>query len=137
LFRFEANLLDLETWRSADGAGENPAVPRVIANPHAGGRLDGSFLEEGGLARITPRGPPDWKVLREQLLPVTSLGFLTADRRRPLVVAAVQALLEARSVRSVLVAPRSLSTLELLATPERWVPFDEKEQQQLGRWFAP
>jgi hypothetical protein len=136
LFRFEANLLELDTWRSVEAAGEPSAVPRVIANPHAGGRLDGSFLEEGGLARIPPRGPPDWKVLREQMLPVTSLGFLTADRRRPLVVAAVQALLEAPTVRSVVVAPRSLSALELLATPEKWVPFDEQERRELERWFA-
>ncbi|MCI4319155.1 MAG: hypothetical protein L3K23_03350 [Thermoplasmata archaeon] len=136
LVRFEANLIDLASWRAVESASHEKALPRVISNPHADGRLDGSLLEEGGLARLDPHGPPDWKVLRERLLPVTNLGFLTAGHRRPLAVAAVQALLESPNVASVVVAPRAVETLELLATPESWVPFDEEERTQLLRWFA-
>jgi aryl-alcohol dehydrogenase-like predicted oxidoreductase len=136
LFHLEANLLELQTLQASEISLAAKSIPLVISNPHAHGLLDGGWLEAGGLNRLAPKGPLEWRGLQERLAPITRLGFLTVGRGRTLAVAAVQALLESPSIASVAIAPRDLEGLELLANPEDWPPLTADERGHLGRWRA-
>jgi aryl-alcohol dehydrogenase-like predicted oxidoreductase len=78
----------------------------VVLDPHADGRLNGERLETPfAFAGATPGRPADWPTVLEELSPVTRLGFLTAGRQRTLAQAAIQYVLGAPGVSSVLVHP--------------------------------
>ncbi|MCI4350893.1 MAG: hypothetical protein L3K15_05210 [Thermoplasmata archaeon] len=136
VFHLEASLLDLATLEVAQPSASEGGVSIVVANPHAGGLLDGGWLRAGPFDRHQVSEPLDARAMEQRLQPVTRLGFLTEGRRRILAVAAVQLLLDRPSVASVVVAPGTPKDLDALARPESWSPLTDDELRAFDRWRA-
>ncbi len=105
----------------------------LARDPHAGGRLDGSWFAEtprGGRPGQHPRRVSEFESEFEGVL---SLGFLTADHQRTLAQAAVQFCLARPGVLSVVLDSPSVGLAESLSRLEELPPIPPSDLERVGR----
>ncbi|MCI4345704.1 MAG: hypothetical protein L3K07_02975 [Thermoplasmata archaeon] len=132
-------------WGLLERGAEHGLLPRfgsasaclLAVDPHADGALDGRRALASPLDRAPGERPVDLAELRRQLGPVLALGFLTAERRRTLVEAAVRFALEPPEVSAVLCPLVDPKLTEAICGYERSEPFTPSERERLGLRPAP
>ena len=107
----------------------------LLTNVLAGGRLDGSWPEQGVLPRTGGAGPTPLRDLQEAYGPTLGLGFLTEDRRRTLPQAAIAFVVRLGAVASV--PFRDANEVAALAHSEAVPPLTDAEFRRIEAYGTP
>ena len=110
VLRIRYSLLEPEPGASWMARAEAAGVAVVVEDPHADGRLDGSYLQPGAVDG--PRPPLGVRELEARYAPMLRLAPLTAGGVRTLPQAAIQFALLPPAVATVLIAPPGPEALD-------------------------
>lgn len=131
--RLPGSLLSGRDERAAIADAGAVGLSRLLDDPFASGRLDGSWLTTSSVERPSLRGPPSFSSLQQGWSPVLALGFLTERTGRTLPVAALQYARRLAGDGAVLVEAATAEAFEDLARVAASPPLAPEELARIER----